>query len=277
MRSINNIDMVCPVNVMHPLNVGRQLWLLSLAGISGGASFHDLTPYHRNGLLTAMSYTATSGWAPSLRQGSFGALRFDGSDDEAICTGYKGVLGTGAKTINIWFRTADADATAGANGTISWGDYGIGGGQVTICVSNGVAAARYGGGNVATAGSGYNDNNWHMLTVVQPAAATVANVLVYVDAVSLATSTTGSTAINTSSLADVRLGQVAAATAAGFFLGDLDDASLWNRVLSANEIAQLYQESRLGYPNLLRRVRPYRLAEAVAGNRRRRFFIGAAA
>lgn len=239
----------------HPLNIGRQLWLLVGEDnpLWGGTKLYDLASGY-NALLTNFA-ASVNPWVASYRSGGFGALRFDGTDDLAVCTDYKGVTGTGARTTNIWFRTTDTDATAAANNAIAWGVAIVIPGELhNISIENGVAWARYGIGNTVSAGSGYNDGNWHMLTIVQPAGATVANVLFYVDAVSLATTTAGSAALNTGS-ADVRLGYSANVVAAAYFLGDLDDASIWNRVLTAAEIYQLYRESIDGYPNTLRRVR----------------------
>jgi hypothetical protein len=54
--------------------------------------------------------------------------------------------------------------------------------------------------------------------------------------------------------------------------GDIDDARMWNRALSATEVRQLWQIGRGNMP--LRRRRRY-TEQAAGGNRRRRVLLGA--
>ncbi len=69
-----------------------------------------------SGTLTNMDQLAA--WMP----GKFGnALQFDGTDDYVLVTGYKGILGTSARSVSLWFKT-----TAGGS-FVSFGTMNVGG------------------------------------------------------------------------------------------------------------------------------------------------------
>ncbi len=179
------------------------------------------------------------------------ALTFDGSDDRVNLTGRKGITGTAARTVSFWLNAAAAQ-TAGTRPTIvSWGNNnGTAAGtrfDINLNHTNGYrlrAEFNAAGANFTTAArSDLRGAGWVHCAIVMPAGATVSQLRAYLDG-ELATAAiepanSGGIAINTSSVNDITLGRMADGSGGRALAGLLDDVRIYDRALSAEEIAAL--------------------------------------
>ncbi|NQU19862.1 MAG: LamG domain-containing protein, partial [Candidatus Nealsonbacteria bacterium] len=172
-----------------------------------------------------------------------GALNFDGSNDEVVVTGYKGILGGGARSVTAWIKTTQTD-----KGIISWGNNTLGE-KWTFRTQNsnglpGTIRTEVNGGYVV--GSTYLlDDQWHhVAAVLDPDADPDVNeVLLYVDGKLETISASAPEPINTGGTdpandADVRIGNDFQGS--HDFPGGIDDAIIYDRALTAPEIAAMY-------------------------------------
>src|SRR5688500_11296274 len=81
------VSLLGPVNRLHPLNRGLVAWFLTLPGLSGGLKWHNLMDLSNgpHGTLTSMD-PPTDWVSAKARPGGFGALDFDGSNDDVRFT-----------------------------------------------------------------------------------------------------------------------------------------------------------------------------------------------
>lgn len=235
-------------NRSHPLNAGRQSWWLALPGIVGnGNVLADIW-----GSNPAYAITPTM---PIAGLGPFGAAaHYDGSTQyaRASCptlTAFTAVAWakfdnfTGATILKNWGETIA--------GYMHWDASTAGSGVVRAYVNS----TSGGGGNV-TAGNTLTAGTAYRLAVT----AGGGNLALYCNGVSVGTGTYAGTLSSTlaylafgAKLDDA--GAIPAITGAAYLAGTMGDVGLWNRALSATEIAQLDGEMRVGYPNLLVRDR----------------------
>jgi hypothetical protein len=134
-----------------------------------------------------------------------GGLEFDGVDEYVVITGYKGILGTQERTVEVDFKSTN---TGALNPIISWGSSGIGekyvirsdpgNGNVLRVENDG--GQKYGSINIV-------DGLWHHLVVVFPPNSTdVQDHLLYVDGILDSNTGGGAQSLNTVSGFDVRIG-----------------------------------------------------------------------
>jgi hypothetical protein len=171
--------------------------------------------------------------------GLFGqALVLAGSPDCVTIDGYKGVLATGgvahAFTVACWIKTA-------ANGEmITWGKN-TGGQRLSFRVDT-VLRVENGTANVrGTNGSDLRNNEWHHVAATVPHGGAIKDVILYVDGVNVTPAGTSTSALNLTADTDVSLGRSAplATDTARYFKGLIDDACIYDRALTAEEIAVL--------------------------------------
>jgi arylsulfatase A-like enzyme len=172
-------------------------------------------------------------------QGRFGeALSLDGVNDFAVVNSSPGVSGNAQRTVSAWvyqnpgssnLRTAVA---LGVNGTgTKW--------DLDIDNPNGGIEVGVGGGR--NAGSGLNGltGQWMLVSSTLPAAGgNVGTVKTYLNGV-VTSAGTGGTAVNTAQQAFYHLG-VSANLNIQFFEGRIDDVSIWDAALTADEIKCLF-------------------------------------
>ncbi len=187
--------------------------------------------------------------------GKFGnALQTDGAGDFASVddvSGLTGKLGTSAKTVSIWFN--QVDGTTGLRSTMSLGANGNGTKfDLDIDNVNSGLELGVGGGRTADSGAVLNNGNWHLLVVTHGASATIGGSSIYFDGAGRAVS--GTRAINTNDTRWVlgtaaNVGTTSGNPSLQFFNGLLDDAAIWDEVLTLEEITalQFVGDSSLGY------------------------------
>jgi hypothetical protein len=148
-------------------------------------------------------------------------------------TAYPGVTGSASRTSCAWIKTA---ATAGD--IMSWGLNAAGAKWRMWVYAPGVLRVEVNGGfhfgqaNLA-------DDEWHHVAVTldDTGSADVADTLLYVDGLPETTAGSGGEPINTDATGMVRIGMAPYHTTG--FIGLIDDARIYDRALSAAEIAGL--------------------------------------
>jgi concanavalin A-like lectin/glucanase superfamily protein len=175
------------------------------------------------------------------------ALRFDGVDDyvEAPSTSFNNV-GTGDFSIGAWIRTSStgilmiADKRREGLSVLGYGFYLYGTGQLSFQLANGSSWSGYSASTASLA-----DGQWHLVAVTvdrdNPSGVTF-----WVDGVSVGSfSATGMATSSLDNAAPFRIGS-RSSSVSGIFNGDIDEVGLFNRVLTAAEISQLYQAGIAG-------------------------------
>ena len=170
-----------------------------------------------------------------------GALEFDGSDDQVSIVGYQGIAGTGARTIAGWIK---ASSTKGDANIMSWGtdspgqkwifrvqdDNGPVDGNIRVEVNGGYIV-----GETVVA-----DDTWHYVAAVLPDGAThLQDIQLYVDGQPETPSALSNRAIDTVNSVDVIIGRETWNTDRQF-TGTMDDLYLYDRALTAVEVAETY-------------------------------------
>ena len=169
-----------------------------------------------------------------------GSFYFDGGNDYVQVTGYKGITGGNSRTCAAWVKTAATQQGA----IVAWGSLTPNGSSWVFRVEpGGQLGVGVSGGSIKTISTTLNDNTWHHVAAVLSNDGTpnVNEVKLYIDGVQQ-TNTAGVLAINTASLADVRIGAFTADINPDpnmYFRGLLDDVRIYDYALSAAEILAL--------------------------------------
>lgn len=213
----------------HPLNLGLVSCWKVMPAFGSGIAF-DLNG--RNNL-TFPGGTADPAWKGSTRPGAFGEWNFDGTND--YISGSNGPSGTGPISITAWINTTRN--AANNNTFIYWGSTTTGQLMQIGIEINGVLWGRF-SGNTANGGTNLNDGLWHHVVVVKPESATPSEILMYADGASLSVTPSGSTTLSPGTTYPVNLGR--SVHVSWWWLGSLDEVRIYNRVLSAAEVSQLY-------------------------------------
>lgn len=174
-----------------------------------------------------------------------GVVVYDGVNDYMTVTSYKGVTGTGARTSIVWFKS---NAPNTFDRIMGWGATTAAGNKwamepdsttfkLQLATSNGAYAV---GGSTTP---NIMDGNWHMIAASVGASQTVNDIKLYVDG-NLLTDVTralGTTAINTSSSADVSFGASLADASPEYLNGYSSQVLIYNVQLTDLEIKQVYR------------------------------------
>lgn len=184
------------------------------------------------------------------------AYYFNGLTD-SIVTSYAGVLGTQARAVSFWAKTAGANPAAGMY-AVTWGSNNQG--ERYGCSIDFPTGCTSAGGAFCSAvhpqlGSGTSDNKWHhyvfQFSGVSPNN-TLGSVEIYQDAKlvgpTIPSTVPGSfslmenTVLNTTNNGsnNVRFAKVNYAPNESLLQGALDDIGIWDRMLDTCEIKKLY-------------------------------------
>ena len=192
---------------------------------------------------------ATPDWVPGRLDG---ALRFfgDGNSDTVVLFGNTGVAGTAARTVSFWIN-ADANQGGVRSTILSWGasnSTATPGNRFDINLNHSSNYQLRGefnssGVNFTTpARTDLRGAGWVHCAIVVPAGATVSQILGYLDGVpatpQLEPAGAGGTAIDTSSANPITIGNWATGDDRPF-RGLIDDVRIYDRALTAGEIAEL--------------------------------------
>jgi len=171
-------------------------------------------------------------WA-STEENQDGVVIFDGVDDYVEMAGYKGVTGTGSRTVTAWICTDNAN---NLNSIVSWGgdDAGLGwlvgihsDGTIEVSAIEGFVR----GSTVVT------DGQWHHIAavLVDDGSPNISEVKIFVDGQNDTHNSVVPVVMNTASDADVKIGAWLGAETR-YFKGILSDVCIYERALGAGEI-----------------------------------------
>jgi hypothetical protein len=212
-----------PTEVNQNLNLDDGLVLYqSFNGEDlSGATSYDRSGNNNNGTI--------SGATPTMGKRGQG-MSFDGSDDTIGTSSYIPVPADCKYSISFWMKSMSVD-TPTAN-PISWGYRGFMfyPGSGTDHISFSVDGSWWQG---AKSVSNLNDMNWHHVVGVNEGNCSTSNLILYIDGVQEGTAL----AITNASQYYFIIGS----GWAGNFPGQIDEARLYSRVLSSDEIGQLYR------------------------------------
>jgi hypothetical protein len=176
--------------------------------------------------------------APMFVAGKAGqAISLNGTADYVNIDGYKGILADAAGvqqplTLTAWIKTA----TNGRD-IIAWGTN-AGGQRMNFRVDT-VLRVEHGAGNIlGSNGPRLIDNEWHHVAATVPQGGRIMDVLLYVDGMNVTPASTTTAVFNLQPNIDVVIGQ-GGTQGSRFFLGLIDETRIYDRVLSAGEIAWL--------------------------------------
>jgi hypothetical protein len=160
-----------------------------------------------------------------------GALQFDGINDYMYVNGFQGISGSNPRTCTAWIKT---DRPSGE--VISWGDRDVDAGRWVVWVDeSGVLRVDVGGGHIIGT-TVLTDDVWHHIAVTSDGSATD-RIALYVDGRIETVGEIVSQPIDTRPRATAKLGVFQLSYSAGsYFEGLIDDARIYNRVLSLQEI-----------------------------------------
>jgi hypothetical protein len=259
------LNLGSPVNASHPLNRGLVGWWLALPNRYRGSRWFDLC--NRNpGTLTNMD--PATDWVPGAGPGGWGALDFDGGNDLVN-------LGSAASLDNVrpvsWSLWVNPRTKANNDVLIAKGNFagGVRGYELRFSGVSGVSIQFIvdgsGGDPQATwSSSGIPVDTWtHLVFTWDGTNAASTGMSLYVNGALLtASSTTDGGNVQSDAALDMILGNNNGAASA--LDGRMDDARMWNRVLSASEATFVYRDSLAGYGATLNWIRPAYLFEAAA-------------
>lgn len=188
---------------------------------------------------------------PTFEMDRFGdtnsALFFE---TNSVSTVFFPPIGTSSRSISVWFNVAANPQqmtflSYGGNGDY-WGDRF----ELKIMENGNLALDVSGAGVTIT--SNYKDGKWHQFTVVAPANTFLTGASLYIDGVpQVNLSYYGNAAINTAGTSPLIMGKFGDSR---YLIGSLDDVRIFNRALSSDEVAQLYQLESAQIVNLNKAV-----------------------
>jgi hypothetical protein len=239
------------------LNQNKIAWWLSVPHTSGGKFFYDLFELSNATLTnTGEGY----GWRASSRQGGFSSIYLSGNTDYlSVEDSTKFQFDTSDFTITGWFNLNTLN-NANANGqqviisryepANSKGFY------VSVNTSGSIifTASLSGASNSSFASSTgvISANTWHHFTAVRSGI----NYFLYVNGKLEASGTSASLWSLSSTAQNVLLGDMVDNSSNHYYLsGMFDDISIYNIALTSHYAQRTYEESRLGYPATLHRMR----------------------
>ena len=194
----------------------------------GGSTAVDSSVYGRDGVLFNMDQ---SDWVEGY---DGNCLEFDGIDDYVAMTGYKGIEGNRSRTCMAWIKPA---VFTDIRSVISWGSnetlqkwlFGLYNTELGVLVQ---------GGNVFCDASSIIDGEWHHIAVVfgEEGSAYINDVRFYIDGAEQQISRIDSCRVQTGATYNVKIGEYAGGS---YFKGLIDDVRIYDRALSAEEVAVL--------------------------------------
>jgi len=176
---------------------------------------------------------------PTFVAGKVGqAISLDGFNDYVEITGYKGILGPNAVTVTAWINTTNTGTGATSNAIVGWGPN-VDGQRFGFRIDDSRLRTEHAGGNVQ--GDSYvADGRWHHVAVTVQENATVSypEVILYLDGYDDTRPSTDPDPYNITAALDVSIGRRPASNDR-YFIGLLDDVRIYDRALTAEEIAWL--------------------------------------
>lgn len=233
MKTLNSLFGILALSALLAIQAGAQSFLTNglLAYYPFNGNVEDASGNGNNGT----NYGAT------FTQDRFGftngAIYFN--NGAYVLTGFFPPLGSASRTFSGWFNVSSASSDMNMTFMFYGGTSTYAGDRFEPRIDNEFAVdCSY--GSLVTANS-YTDSKWHSFVVVVPTNSEVSTMLFYVDGI-LQTNTSSDypdTLINTATNYPLQFGELWVANRS--LTGALDDVRIYNRALSPNEVAQLYE------------------------------------
>ncbi len=245
-RSRTNLllDNTCPVDWQHPLNRGLVAeWAVSpLSGWNGANVLRDLV----RGGKTPHNGSVNSGikWVGKSRTGDYGALSFDNTDTHNVSVPYSSVFDfPDQMTISVWYKSDDP---SGSHGILEKTIGGTVNTQYLLFISSGQYNWRTANGGLTTITGGTTNTAWHHLVGTNVKNGGTSNMFLYLDG-QLIAGPSANTAGRTTGNGVLLIGELGSNVFP--WSGLIDSVAIYNRGLSATEVAALYDQSRRGNPD----------------------------
>ena len=198
---------------------------------------HDSSGNGYNGILSTSGSTKPQWVSGKLGQ----ALNFDGSSSYVGAGAGPSLNISGAITVSAWIKptvvgVANSDIVANMNAAASTEQYELtldSGGAVEFDLNNGGAQQFDYGTQILSA------NNWYHIVATRDAGNTASKI--YINGVADTVGRAGSGSIPTSGFGRTAIGRSGDDISGAYFPGIIDDVRIYNRQLSASEVANLYQ------------------------------------
>lgn len=216
--------------------------LLTNAGTENPSTF-TFTTGDDNWASFTIALKGTPTDLPTYSSTNEGEFIFNGINQYGYVPSYKGVTGTGARSSILFFKTSSPNISPRLFG---WGTTTTGNKwNMSLDATNYRVRVEIGGASVAcnSGTQDVTDGNWHMVAATAPSSGTANDIKVYIDGnlITDVTITSGATAINTSSSADVSFAASIADISPGYLPGSTSGFLIYNRQLTNLEIQEIYK------------------------------------
>lgn len=198
--------------------------------ISESCAFSSSIPSKAADVITSANDGTVTG--TTIVKGKYGsARRFNGTSDYITVTGYKGISGSSARTVEAWIKTSSATNQS----IVSWGADTAGQKyHVRIDSTNGNALRIETSGGYKYGLTNLADGSWHHIAVTFSGTDTTDHLL-FVDGNSESTGNQQSITVNTDvATNDVRIGSDPIHNR--YFNGSIDDVRIYNYARSESQI-----------------------------------------
>lgn len=162
-------------------------------------------------------------------------LQLDGTDDHAEVTGSSEIQISSPMTITAWVYPTTSASTNNPRTIISWGSSASGQGRIFGILNSANNLTFWSYQSVTTSSTSLSLNTWyHVAATVTPGSTKL-----YING---SLDTTGSNTLNSFTYAKTHVGELYydQGNASRHFAGKIDELALFNSVLSATEIAEIY-------------------------------------
>lgn len=166
------------------------------------------------------------------------SMKFDGVDDQLIMD-YNYLYDRDEPfTMSTWFKTTD-DTGVMMTAMTSSGWYGY-----RLNIQSGNVRAVYRSSTTSAievdTQETFNDNRWHLATVTYDGSSLASGVGIYIDGALVSTTTLSDNL--TGSMNATWKFRMGGANSSNYFEGYMDEASMWDRVLTSNEVSEMFND-----------------------------------
>jgi hypothetical protein len=201
-----------------------------------GTAWTDLSGAGNNGTLVN---------GPTYNTLNNGYMIFDGTNDHALVSSNASIpYGSSARTVNIWFYTNTTTWAADFNSLFFYGASSTGNAfGIDFSTYPSMEVFTWGGaGRDLTFSTTYSQVGWKNITVTYNGSTTI---LIYENGIFTQTLTLTAACNTTSS--DVYIGALNPSVLSSYYDGNISQASIYNRALTATEVRQNFEAVRGRY------------------------------
>lgn len=241
-QNVGNIWKTTIPNGENILTAGQVLYL-DAARYTSGTTWADLSTLGNNATLVN---------SPTYNSNYGGAITFNGTNQYATISGSTGLTGNAPVSLSAWFYYTGGSTTGST--VIAIGGAGNGGDTFSIFLNNGgaynISAAFNAGNNVTSANNVYQPNSWNHVVITKSPGNVNATTIIYLNGIELAIASAAS--ITPSFVPNnFVIGTWAQSPGTqNFFTGQIANAAMYTRTLSALEIRQMFAAQSPRFSNV---------------------------